>query len=73
MCSGVGWGDVGTPGRASPHSGLLKLLPGLQQPTHHVLRTILLLQGPEVLLLQRAPVPKDGHPGVGSNPTQGQS
>ena len=39
----------------------------------HHLRAVLLGQGPEVLLLQGAPVAKDGHPGAGSKPTQGQS
>lgn len=63
----------GTPGRASPLGLLLKLLPLLQQPLHQLLRTVVLLQGPEVLLLQGAPVAKDGHPGAGSSPTQGQS
>lgn len=72
MGSGV-WGMWGTPGRALPLGLLLKLLPLLQQPLHQLLRTVVLLQGPEVLLLQGAPVAKDGHPGAGAVPHRGRA
>lgn len=64
------WGGVGT-GRASLCCLLLLLPPGLQQPLHHHLGAILLVQGPEVLLFQGAPVAEDGQPGAGRWPHMG--
>lgn len=50
---------------------LLLLLPGLQQSLHHHLGAMLLVQGPEVLIFQGAPVAKDGQPGAGRWPHMG--
>lgn len=57
-------GEAWAPGGASPCCLLLLLLPGLQQPLHHHLGAVLLVQGPEVLLFQGTPVAKNGQPGA---------
>lgn len=70
MHEGAGWRGVGT-GRALLCCLLLLLLPGLQQSLHHQLGAILLVQGPEILIFQGAPVAKDGQPGAGRWPHRG--
>lgn len=69
---GAVWGQgVGTGGGGLLCCLLLLPLPGLQQPLHHRLGAILLVQGPEVLIFQGPPVAEDGQPGAGRWPHVG--
>lgn len=56
------YGDLG---KASPCCLLLLLPPSLEQPVHHHMGAVILVQGPQVFLLQGPPVAEDSQPEQG--------